>query len=123
MLWERKTKKLIWNQKNALERQVARDSKLNPKYFCSYINSSRRNRNSIGPLKIDDELVENPIQRADALNQYFSSVFTRCSTDSPTKEPLAGIEIIEDVDITEKCIKNEISRLRKVAAPGAGKVY
>ena len=39
--WEGKTKKLIRNRKNAYERQVARESKTNPKLFFSYINSAR----------------------------------------------------------------------------------
>ena len=115
---ESKTKKSIRNRKNAIERQVAKDSKINPKSFFSYINSSRQNRNSIGPLKIDDKLVVDPKEQADALNNYFSSVFTRCNVAPPSKESLAGIEILENVEITEECIKDEIVRLKKVAAPG-----
>ena len=122
LMWEKKTKKLIRNRKNALERQVARDSKHNPKSFYSYINSSRRNRDSIGPLKINDKLVMEPTPKAEALNEYFSSVFTRCDTVSPTKEPLTGIGTIENVDITTECIKEEIGRLRKFAAPGPDNV-
>ena len=38
MMWEKKTKKLIRNRKNALERQIAKDSRTNPKSFYSYIN-------------------------------------------------------------------------------------
>ena len=59
-IWETKTKKLIRKRKNALERQIARESKSNPKSFYSHINSARRNRSSIGPLKIDGDLVVNP---------------------------------------------------------------
>ena len=114
---ETKTKKLIRNRKNALERQVARDSKTNPKSFFSYVNSARRNRNSIGPLSIDDKLVVKPKDQADALNNYFSSVFTRCNIDSPPKEQLTGIDCI-DVYISEECVKDGIGRLRKFAAPG-----
>ena len=65
---------------------MARDCKLNPKSFFSFINS-------------------------------FSTVFTRCDAESPKKDPLTGISIIDNVDFTEECIKNEIGRLRKVATP------
>ena len=120
--WEAKTKKLIRNRKNALERRVAKECKLNPKAFFSYINSARRNRSSIGPFKIDDKLVVDPKDQADALNRYFSSVFTRCDVDSPSKEQLTGIGMIDNVEFTEECIKEEIGRLRKFAAPGPDNV-
>ena len=87
---ENKTKSLIRNRKNALERKIARESKTNPKSFFSYINSARKNRNSIGSLKIDDKLVVNPKDQSSTLNHYFSSIFTtitRCKDELPTKEP------------------------------------
>ena len=113
MMWEKKTKKLIRNRKNALERQIAKDSRTNPKSFYSYINSARRNRNSIGPLKIDDKLVVDPKEQADELNRYFSSIFTRCDVESPSKDQLSG-----NVPITKESVIHEIGRLRKFSAPG-----
>jgi ribonuclease P/MRP protein subunit RPP40 len=118
MEWEKKTKRLIRNRKNALERQVATDSKINPKAFYSYINSARRNRNSIGPLKIDGKLVVEPKEQAEELNRSFSSFFTRCDVESPPKDQLTGIGMIENVTITEESVKHEIGRLRKFSAPG-----
>ena len=82
--WEGKTKKLIRNRKNAFERNVAKESKTNPKLFYSYINSARRNRSPIGPLLSGDELVVNPKAQSDVLNRYFSSVITRCDSESPS---------------------------------------
>ena len=84
MKWETKTKKLIQNRKNAV---------------FSYVNSSQRNCSSIGPLLIDDKLVVNPKDQADALNNYFSSVFTQNNIDSPPKEQLTGIDCIDNVNI------------------------
>ena len=117
-IWETKTKKLIRKRKNALERQIARESKSNPKSFYSHINSARRNRSSIGPLKIDGDLVVNPKDQSNALNDYFSSVFTRCNVESPQMEQPTGIGSIENVAITEESIKNEIGRLKQFSAPG-----
>ena len=67
---------------------------------------------------IDDKLVVNSKDQSDAFNRYFSSVFTRCSSDPPTKDHLTGIGKIESVTISDECIKNEIGRSRKFAAPG-----
>ena len=81
---ENRTKKLIRNKKNALERHVAKDCKLNPKRFYSFINSASRSRSTIGPLNKDGERVVDPKQQAELLNAYFSSVFTRC--DDPRQQ-------------------------------------
>ena len=67
---------------------------------------------------IDGQLVVNPKDQANAYNEYFQSVFTRCDNESPVKEPLTGIGKIDSVVMSEECVKNEISRLRRFAAPG-----
>ena len=116
--WETNTKRQIRNRKNAVEKQIARESKTNPKIFYSYVNSARRTRSVIGPLMIDGQLVVNSKDKSNAYNKYFSSVFTRCDNDPPAKEQLTGIGKLENVAMTEVSLKNEIVRLRKVAAPG-----
>ena len=45
------TKKKIRNRKNALERKVVQSRKTNPKSFYAYINSAKKTRGKIGPLK------------------------------------------------------------------------
>ena len=122
MVLEKKMKNLIRNRKNALEKQIAKDSKTNPKAFFSYVNSARRNRSSVGPLKIDGQLVVNSKDQANAYNRYFSSVFTRCSVDPPSKEPLTGIESLESVLMSEERIIDEINRIREFASPGPDNV-
>lgn len=121
-IWETKTKRQIRNRKNAMERNIARESRSNPKLFFSYINSARRDHSSIGPLMIDNKLVVNPKDKANAYNEYFSSVFTRCNNDPPAKEHLTGIGKIETVTMSEECIIEEIGRIRKFAAPGPDNV-
>ena len=86
------------------------------------MNSARRNRSPIGPLLSGDELVVNPKAQSNVLNDYFSSVFTRCDNESPSKDQLTGIGKIENVVFNEECIKNEISRLRRFSAPGPDNV-
>ena len=113
---ENRVKKLIRNRKNAVDKQVARDSKTNPKRFFSFINSAKRSRSSIGPLTADGELVTDPRQQAEVLNNYFSSVFTRSDVKPPTKDP-SGIDKLNDVDMSAERIKNAISRIHEYASP------
>ena len=120
--WETKTKKLIRNRKNALEREIARDSKSNPKTFYSYINSARRNRSAVGPLMINNKLVVDSKEQSSAFNHYFKSVFTINNVEPPTKDPITGIDVLENVIMTEERIKYEIGRIHEYSAPGPDNV-
>ena len=115
--WENKVKKLIRNKKNAVERDAAKDCKSNPKRFYSYINSARRSRSTIGPLKCGDELVVDPQRQANVLNEYYSSVFTRNSGIPPTLKTTCSVTL-DDIDFTEELVSNAIDRLREFSAPG-----
>ena len=120
-MWETKTKKLIRNRKNALERQVAKDSKLNPKRFFSFINSARRSRSSIGPLNSNGFRVVDPKDQAELLNNHYSSVFTRCDVPLPTKE-YSGTTKLSDIEVNKVKIKDAIDHLREFSAPGPDNV-
>ena len=115
--WENKTKKLIRNKKNALERQVARDSRTNPKRFYSFINRARSSRSTIGPLNKDGVRVTDPKDKADYMNEFFSSVFTRCNTPPPSKDP-SGMNKLSDIEISEQKVIDAIDRSREYSAPG-----
>ena len=108
--WENKTKKLIRKKKNALERQIAKDSKLNPKHFFSFINSSRRSRSTIGPLNKDGVRLTDPKDKAEYMNEYFQSVFMRCDVPPPTKDP-SGMTQLSDIEITVQKVIDAIDRL------------
>ena len=120
-MWETKTKKLIRNKKNTLERQIAKDSKLNPKRFFSFINSARRSRSSIGPLKKDGARVTDPKDQAELMNDYFQSVFTRTNIPPPAKES-TGMTVLSDIEVTTGKIIDAIERTREYSAPGPDKI-
>ena len=50
---ETAAKKMIRNKKNSLERDIAKKRKADPKLYYSYVNSAKRNRSRIGPLRND----------------------------------------------------------------------
>ena len=115
---ESRVKKLIRNRQNTIEKQIAKDGKTNSKRFFSFINSAKRSRSSIGPLTgSNNERVTDPLQQAELLNIYFSSVFTRCTTEPPSKDP-TGIPKLDDIVINETTVKEAIDRCREYSAPG-----
>ena len=117
--WENKTKKIIRNKKNTLERQIAKDSKSNPKHFFSFVNSARRSRSAIGPLNKEGVRLTDPKDKAVYMNEYFSSVFTRVDIPPPTKDP-SGMTKISDIEVNELKVIDAIDRLREFSAPGPG---
>ena len=115
--WEKKVKKMVHNKKNSLERQVARECKDDPKRFYSFVNSTRKSRSSVGPLKRKGELVVDSREQAEVFNAHYSSVFTRSSAPIPEMEP-CGTYTISDVEITVDIVKSAIDALKEFSAPG-----
>lgn len=54
---ENLVKKSVRKAKKKLESRLAKDIKKNPKAFYKYINSKSGNRETVGPLKVDDVLI------------------------------------------------------------------
>ena len=48
-----------------------------PKSFYAYINSAKKSRSKIGPLRKDGEVITDPKDQAEILNGQYASVFTR----------------------------------------------
>ena len=116
---ERECKRMIRNKQNALERNIAKNRKMNPKMYYSYINSAKRDRSRIGPLKNDDgEFVVNPKEQAETMSRFFSSVFTRSNGDSPTKEAINSNISLNDIEVTKERVKILIDGMRENATPG-----
>ena len=83
---ERACKRMIRNKNNALERSIAKNRKTNPKMYFSYVNSAKRNKSRLGPLKNDNgEFIIDPKQQAETMNEFFASIFTRCNGDTPER--------------------------------------
>ncbi|KAK4810492.1 hypothetical protein QYF61_004272 [Mycteria americana] len=61
-----------------MELNLARDVKGNKKGFCKYIGDKRKTRENVGPLlNGTGDLVTQDMEKADVLNAFFASVFTR----------------------------------------------
>ena len=69
--------KELWNKpKVARKQKLQRSAKATSKRFNSYINERRIVRDKVGPLKTPDGIVvTTDNDMANALNDYFSSVF------------------------------------------------
>ena len=116
---ERDCKRMIRNKKNAYERMIAKNRKVNPKLYFSYVNSAKKNRGRVGPLKNSDgEFIINPKEQAETMKDFFSSVFTRSDGESPPKAAFNGDCSLNEIAVTEEQVKKLIDGLKENGAPG-----
>uniref|UniRef100_A0A8C3H5H4 Reverse transcriptase domain-containing protein n=1 Tax=Chrysemys picta bellii TaxID=8478 RepID=A0A8C3H5H4_CHRPI len=68
----------IRKAKSHLELQLARDVKSNKKGFYRYVSSKKKVKESVGPLLNEGgNLVTEDVEKANVLNDFFASVFTK----------------------------------------------
>ena len=82
--------------------------------YYSYVNSAKKSRSRIGPLKNNGEFVIKAKEQAETMNRFI----TRSDDDTPTKGPICGNNSLSDISVTEERVKTSIDGLREFAAPG-----
>ena len=88
----------------------------NPKYFYRYASSKAKFRTRIGPMKVNDELITEPKQIADALNDQYKSVFShREQAEQPNEEES---DTLEDINFGQSDMEKSISEISIYAAAG-----
>ena len=117
-----KCSKLLKVIKREYEKKVANDSKENPKVFWKYVQNKLKVNTSIGALnKTDGSLALSDREKAETLNEFFSSVFTRENTNNI---PLLGEctysngVSLSDLRVTSKAVKDKLNNLNPNKAQG-----
>ena len=83
----------------------------------AYINSSKKYRSKVGPLKNDGEAITNAGEMAEILNDYYASVFTRGDDEKISVDKVPETRL-EDIQITEEMVKTAIDKLKENSASG-----
>ena len=118
--WTRNQAK--WACKKAIryfEKLIVKEAKSNPKAFYNYVNSKAKTRLTVSDLINNREstVASNDKEKADALNIFFSSVFTQ--------EDLQNIPAFEDrcenflssVDLSDEAIMVNFKKLKHNKSP------
>ena len=114
--------KLIKKCRKNYEREIGKESKKNPKKFWKYIKDKIKTNIGIGTLKRKDgSLADNDKDKAETLNDFFSSVFTR---EDPSSVPIllecsrSNEVSICDVRVTTQAVINKLKELNPNKSQG-----
>ena len=115
----KRVKKSVLRAKNGMERKLAHSNDDNGIKFRNYIKSKTKSKPKVGPLTdVNGKIITKSKDMADELNRYFGSVFTQEDKSNIPRKQTETDQVMEDVHITEKKIKDKILKLRTDAAPG-----
>jgi hypothetical protein len=116
---EKKVKNMIRNTKRNFEKKLARENGGNSKPFYAYVKNKTKSRPAIGPLKNEKkETVADDLGMAELLNSFFSSVFTNENTTNIPAAEEMDTELLQDVKITERMVREKIRQLKPASAAG-----
>ena len=107
------------------EKKLSEEVKQNVNAFWKYANSMRKTRTTIPDLKRKDgSLTKTDKEKAETLNQQFTSVFTKEDVDNiPEMEDKQLIDSLDSIMVTEDMVKQKLKELRVDKSPGPDKVH
>jgi hypothetical protein len=112
-------KRMNRNTKRNFEKRLADENGGNSQPFYSNIQQRTKSKPGIGPLKNEkNEIVAEDQGMAELLNNFFGSVFTREDTGHIPVAESMETNIMEEVSITERMVREKIRKLKPESAAG-----
>ena len=102
------------------ETEISKNVKHNPKQFWKYINSKSKTKTGINSLEDEQgNLIHDNSKKAEILNNYFSSVFTREDINNiPQVNETPEIQTFNLIATTRETIRKKIEKLKSSKSPG-----
>lgn len=113
----------VKHAKREYEKRISDGCKQNTKYFWKYVQETTKRKSGISTLKMNSgEMAETDSQKADTLNQFFASVFTRENLNDIPKLPECsrskGVSLNQDIDVTAQTVEKKLKELNANKAQG-----
>lgn len=107
------------------EKDIARNIKENPKAFWRYTNSKLKNRPKLGDLQTaDGKLTSDNQEKAEILNRFFSSVFTKEDlTQIPTLHPIRSEINLASTLINPELVAKKLNKLNPSKSAGPDGIH
>ena len=112
--------KEVCRVKRNFEKRLAGDIKLNPKSFWKYVRTKTKVKAGISDLEKDDgSFAHTDKDKADVLNVFFSSVFTKEDmSDIPVPEQKYDGDMLEELQISDEEVIEKLINLNPSKSPG-----
>jgi hypothetical protein len=110
--------------KRAEEREIAEKAKSNPKAFFSHADSRMKTRSAVPDLRnADGSLTDSDFEKAQRLNQFFESVFTKENTTNlPSTEQITAKSVLSDIKISEEATRKKLLSLNPNKSAGPDQI-
>ena len=118
--------KILKQARRAYEKGVASEGKTNPKKFWRYVQERMKTKTGIGTLKEKDgPLITNDKEKAETLNDFFSSVFTHENKNNiPNLAPgeYSKGSFLSEIIVTPQAVEKKLKDLNPDKAQGPDKI-
>ena len=104
--------------KKEFEQKIAHESKSNPKAFYKYANNKLKVKSGIADLDTTNGKATTSSQKAEVLNNFFTSVFTREDTDDIPYPEAKNVDSVSDLTITTTKVREKLLKLNPNKSPG-----
>ena len=118
-------RKVTRKLKKDFERNLVLQIKENPKAFWSYVKTKTKTRVTVESLiRGDGTVAETDREKADVLNRFFSSVFTKENLATiPQTNGIYNGPLLEDVVITPEEVADKLMSLNPNKSPGPDQIH
>ena len=115
------TKTLATSYKSYVNNQIGDSLKTNPKRFWSFIKANKRGKIDIPTLRVNDKQITNDRDKANTLNNQFTSVFSSERYPIPVIDP-SLYSSMPPLDIGTNGIIKQLENLNQNKATGPDKL-
>ena len=120
-----KLRALTRKLRSEFEQKISVELKSNPKVFWRYTNSRMKTKAGIEDLQDENgQMCSDDLSKANTLNRFFSSVFTKEDTTAiPALPASAECTPLEDIAITEETVMKALDSLKTTSSPGPDEIH
>ena len=113
-----KTRKATRQSAKQYEKTVAKCSKTNPKLFYKYTNSKLKISSGIPDLEHEGKQITSNTGKANLLNSYFASIFTKEDLTSVPVPQTKSDNSLHNILISREALVDKLKKLKATKSPG-----
>ena len=109
--------------KKQFERCISTEAKKNPKAFYKYVNSKTKTTTGVSNLKTETGMATTDQEKAEALNQFFTGVFTKETQPIPVFEQREIQHQLCIPIITSQDVLKKLTKMKPNKSPGPDGIH